>query len=76
MQIMTGDGYFGRFGGFYVPEILVRALKELEKEYERLSVDSEFNGELNRLLRTYAGRPTPLYFARRLTEKVGGAKIY
>lgn len=73
---MTGDGYFGRFGGFYVPEILVRALKELEKEYERLSVDSEFNGELNRLLRTYAGRPTPLYFARRLTEKVGGAKIY
>jgi tryptophan synthase beta chain len=76
MQIMTSDGYFGGFGGFYVPEILVRALKELGKEYERLSADSEFNGELNRLLSTYAGRPTPLYFARRLTERVGGARIY
>jgi len=73
---MTNNGYFGRFGGFYVPEILVRALKELEVEYERLSVDPEFNGELNRLLRTYAGRPTPLYFARRLTERIGGARIY
>jgi len=73
---MTNGGYFGRFGGFYVPEILVRALKGLEAEYERLSVDPEFNGELNRLLRTYAGRPTPLYFARRLTERVGGARIY
>jgi len=73
---MTNTGYFGRFGGFYVPEILVRALKDLEKEYERLSVDPEFNEELNRLLRTYAGRPTPLYFARRLTERIGGARIY
>ncbi len=73
---MTSDGYFGRFGGFYVPEILVSALKELEIEYERLSADPGFNEELNRLLCTYAGRPTPLYFARRLTEKVGGARVY
>jgi tryptophan synthase beta chain len=70
------EGYFGRYGGFYVPEVLVSALKELEREYARLSRDDAFNEELNRLLTTYAGRPTPLYYARRLTEQIGGAKIY
>lgn len=70
------SGYFGEFGGFYVPEILVGALKKLEKEYDRLRRDQNFTKELNDLLSHYAGRPTPLYFARRLTEKVGGAKIF
>ncbi len=73
---MTGKGYYGRFGGSYVPEILVGALKDLEKEYARLSKDPDFRDELDHLLSTYAGRPTPLYFARRLSETVGGARIY
>lgn len=73
---MRRNGYFGRYGGFYVPEILVSALKELEREYERLSKDEAFNGDLNGLLTKYAGRPTPLYLARRLTERAGGARIY
>ena len=73
---MSRDGYFGRFGGFYVPEILVNALAELEKEYEGLSRDPEFEKELGHLLATYAGRPTPLYFASRLTTRIGGASIY
>lgn len=73
---MSRDGYFGRFGGFYVPEILVNALAELEKEYKSLSRDPEFEKELGHLLATYAGRPTPLYYASRLTTRIGGASIY
>jgi len=73
---MSRDGYFGRFGGFYVPEILVNALAELKKEYEGLSRDPEFEKELGRLLATYAGRPTPLYYASRLTTRIGGASIF
>ena len=73
---MKARGYFGDFGGFYVPEILVRALVELESEYERLKADDAFKRRLNDLLRTYAGRPTPLYYCRRLSEKLGGAKIF
>lgn len=70
------DGYFGRFGGFYVPEILVKALKDLEKGYYELRNDSGFRAELESLLSSYVGRPTPLYFASRLTDKIGGARIY
>ena len=73
---MKARGYFGDFGGFYVPEILVHALVELESGYERLRTDDSFNARLNDLLRTYAGRPTPLYYCRRLSEKFGGAKIF
>jgi len=73
---MKARGYFGDFGGFYVPEILVHALVELESEYERLKADDAFKRRLNDLLRTYAGRPTPLYYCRRLSEKLGGAKIF
>jgi len=73
---MNRNGYFGRFGGFYVPEILVTALRELEREYRTLSSDQDFQKELGGLLSTYAGRPTPLYYARRLTEHVGGAKMF
>jgi len=69
-------GRFGPYGGRYVPETLMAALEELEHEYERAKRDREFHRELDDLLRNYAGRPTPLYFARRLTEKLGGAKIY
>ncbi len=73
---MRRNGYFGEFGGFFVPEILVNALTELQKEYERLKEDEQFRTELDGLLRTYAGRPTPLYFCRRLTERLGGPRIY
>ena len=73
---MTRAGYFGQFGGFYVPEILVSALRRLEAEYSRLKEDSEFKDHLKGLLSTYAGRPTPLYCCERLTERCGGARIY
>jgi len=69
-------GRFGVYGGRYVPETLMAALEELEREYERAKRDKKFHARLEELLKTYAGRPTPLFFARRLTEKLGGAKIY
>uniref|UniRef100_UPI00211D160A Tryptophan synthase beta chain 1 n=1 Tax=Pyrococcus furiosus (strain ATCC 43587 / DSM 3638 / JCM 8422 / Vc1) TaxID=186497 RepID=UPI00211D160A len=68
--------WFGEFGGQYVPETLVGPLKELEKAYKRFKDDEEFNRQLNYYLKTWAGRPTPLYYAKRLTEKIGGAKVY
>jgi len=69
-------GRFGPYGGRYVPETLMAALEELEREYAKAKRDARFRAELDDLLRNYAGRPTPLSFARRLTEKLGGAKIY
>jgi tryptophan synthase beta chain len=69
-------GRFGVYGGRYVPETLMAALEELEREYEKAKRDKKFQARLDLLLKTYAGRPTPLFFARRLTEKMGGAKIY
>src|SRR6202790_2768357 len=69
-------GRFGVYGGRYVPETLMAALDELKREYEKAKRDRKFQQRLDLLLKTYAGRPTPLFFARRLTEKLGGAKIY
>jgi len=69
-------GRFGAYGGRFVPETLMAALDELEREYEKAKRDRKFQQRLDLLLKTYAGRPTPLFFARRLTEKLGGAKIY
>jgi tryptophan synthase beta chain len=69
-------GRFGVYGGRYVPETLMAALMELEREYEIAKADVAFQTELNSLLTDYAGRPTPLYFAKHLTESLGGAKIY
>jgi tryptophan synthase beta chain len=69
-------GRFGVYGGRYVPETLVAALDELEREYNLAKADPAFQAELAGLLKDYAGRPTPLYFAKRLTEQLGGAKIY
>jgi tryptophan synthase beta chain len=69
-------GRFGAYGGRYVPETLMAALDELEREYEKAKKDRKFQQRLDLLLKTYAGRPTPLFYARRLTEKLGGAKIY
>jgi tryptophan synthase beta chain len=69
-------GRFGAYGGRYVPETLVAALDELEHAYAEAQADPAFQARLDGLLRDYAGRPTPLYFAERLTEALGGAKIY
>jgi tryptophan synthase beta chain len=69
-------GRFGVYGGRYVPETLVAALDELEREYDLAKDDAAFQAELADLLKNYAGRPTPLYFCKRLTEQLGGAKIY
>ena len=69
-------GHFGPFGGRYVPETLVHPLQQLEDEYWRAQQDPEFQRELDYYLREFVGRPTPLYFAERLTQSLGGAKIY
>ncbi len=70
------DGQFGEFGGRYVAETLTHALDELAELYEQAKHDPEFQQELHRDLTQYVGRPTPLYFAERLTQELGGAKIY
>ncbi len=75
-NLPTSDGRFGRFGGRYVPETLMEALSDLEESYLRLRDDPSFRRELDYMLREYAGRPTPLYYAENLTRMVGGAKIY
>jgi len=69
-------GRFGIYGGRYVPETLMAALVELEQEYATAKADPAFQAELADLLHNYAGRPTPLYYCKRLTEELGGAKIY
>lgn len=69
-------GKFGKYGGKYIPETLEPAVQELEDAYEKYRNDPDFQKELNYYLTEYAGRPTPLYFAKNLTESAGGAKIY
>lgn len=69
-------GHFGIYGGRYVPETLMAPLLELEREYKKIKRDGFFKQELNYFLKNYAGRPTPLYYASRLTEKLKGARIY
>src|SRR5438874_523024 len=77
-QITQPDslGHWGRYGGRFVPETLMAPLEELTAAYEAARVDQNFRKELDQLLRDYAGRPTPLFFAERLTEHCGGARIY
>ncbi|MBN1269237.1 MAG: tryptophan synthase subunit beta [Kiritimatiellae bacterium] len=76
---MTGPdrrGHFGRYGGMFVPETLMEPLEELAREYARARRDAAFRKELKYYLRDYVGRPTPLYFAERMTKALGTAKIY
>ena len=75
-QVPDAAGRFGAFGGRYVPETLTRALDELTAEYEKARQDPAFQAELEDLWAHYVGRPSPLYFARRLTEQCGGAQIW
>ena len=69
-------GYFGEYGGSFVPETLIPALEELERVYLGLKNDKEFKSELDDLLKNYSGRPTSLYYAEKLTKHLGGAKVY
>ncbi|MBQ5397532.1 MAG: tryptophan synthase subunit beta, partial [Candidatus Methanomethylophilus sp.] len=70
------NGRFGEYGGQYMPETLMSAVIELEEAYNRFKDDPEFNRELNELLTEYANRPSRLYYAKKMTEDLGGAKIY
>ena len=72
---MKSKGRFGDFGGFYVPEVLIPALEEMEKAFERFYKNEKFNNDLNELSRNYAGRPSPLYYAKRFSQYVG-FKVY
>ncbi len=76
MTTTEKKGRYGKFGGQFVPETLMTALEELEQAFEKAKQDPAFYEELNYYLKDYVGRDNPLYFAKRLTEKVGGAKIY
>jgi len=75
-SLPDANGHFGQYGGKFVPETLVSALEELEREYDVARKDAAFRQEFSHLLADYCGRPTPLYFADRLTKHLGGAKIY
>ncbi|MGH7414226.1 MAG: tryptophan synthase subunit beta, partial [Candidatus Rokuibacteriota bacterium] len=75
-SLPDATGHYGRFGGRFVPETLMQPLLDLEKAYRAARADARFRRRLRELLSTYAGRPTPLYFAERLTRHVGGARIY
>ncbi|MHA7963587.1 tryptophan synthase subunit beta [Paenibacillus sp. CAU 1782] len=75
-QVPDSSGRFGKFGGRYVPETLMNALLELEEAYAHYAKDESFQAEVKELLYRYSGRPTSLYYARRLTEHLGGAKVY
>lgn len=75
-MLPESGGHFGPYGGKYVPETLMSPLRELEEAYLRCKEDPEFHRELQYYLTEYAGRPTPLFYAERLTEHLGGAKIY
>ncbi len=76
LNLPDATGHFGPFGGRYVPETLMHPLQELEEEYFRAQQDPEFQRELSYYLKEFVGRPSPLYFAERLTKELGGAKIY
>ena len=69
-------GYFGQFGGRYVSETLMPLILEVEKEYEKIKNDKDFISEFNHYLKTYIGRPSPLFFAERISNDLGGPKIY
>jgi len=75
-QLPNEKGYFGSFGGRYVSETLMPLILEVEKEYNKIKRDNDFKKELDHYMKTYVGRPSPLFFAERITEDLGGPKIY
>ena len=75
-QLPNEKGYFGSFGGRYVSETLMPLILEVEKEYDKIKSDNNFKKELDHYMKTYVGRPSPLFFAQRITEDLSGPKIY
>ncbi len=75
-QLPNDKGYFGAFGGRYVSETLMPLILEVEQEYDKIKNDKKFKKDLNYYMETYVGRPSPLFFAQRITEDLGGPKIY
>ena len=75
-EMKAGEGFFGEFGGRYVPEELNAVLADLRKAYEKYKQDPEFQEEFEYYLKEYVGRPVPLYYAENLTKELNGAKIY
>ena len=75
-QLPNEKGYFGSFGGRYVSETLMPLILEVEKEYDKIKTDNNFKKELDHYMKTYVGRPSPLFFAERITKDLGGPKIY
>ena len=75
-QLPNEKGYFGSFGGRYVSETLMPLILEVEKEYDKIKSNNDFKKELDHYMKTYVGRPSPLFFAKRITEDLGGPKIY
>ena len=73
---MNKTGRFGEFGGQYIPETVMTAVQELEEAYNKYKDDEEFKEELKELYRDYANRPSMLYYAEKMTEDLGGPKIY
>ena len=76
VSLPDSRGHFGPYGGSYVPETLFHPLQELESAYFKAKEDSTFTSELSSLLKEFAGRPTELYYAEQLSEKIGGARIF
>src|SRR5918911_1378290 len=76
LAVPDADGRFGPYGGRFVPETLMFALRQLTEQYEQASQDPEFRRQFEHYLRDYVGRPSPLYFAERLTREAGGARIF
>src|SRR5439155_17359344 len=74
--VPDATGHFGPYGGVFVPETLIAALQQLQREYNIVKADPDFQREFHQYMRDYVGRPSRFYFARRLTEHLGGAKIY
>ena len=75
-QLPNEKGYFGDFGGRYVSETLMPLILEVEKEYNKMKSDNNFKKDLDHYMKTYVGRPSPLFFAERITKDLGGPKIY
>ena len=75
-QLPNEKGYFGSFGGRYVSETLMPLILEVEKEYNEIKNNNSFKQELDNYMKTYVGRPSPLFFAKRITRDLGGPKIY
>lgn len=73
--LVDNEGYYGEFGGAYIPEILYKCVEDLRENYLRIMETEEFKNDFNKLLRDYVGRPSPLYLASRLSEKYG-CKLY